>query len=50
MDKHTNSQSDINSTERSLSPSAMRALTSFAGFASETYLGKHKQSLKNHAL
>lgn len=46
MDKNTKLQSNMNSADTSISPSTMRALTSFAGFASETYLGKIKQPYK----
>lgn len=36
------------SVESSISPTAMRALTSFAGFASETYLGNINRPLPPH--
>jgi hypothetical protein len=34
--------STSNSPEGSIAPSTLRALTVFAGFASETYLGKKR--------
>jgi hypothetical protein len=41
MEVNTKINAHLNSPEGNISPSTLRALTTFAGFATETYLGKN---------